>query len=84
MLGHRTLRRGRWAGNRFDIVVEDKIDTPGTVGGVTVEWKDASDTIAQEMDRVGNLEIGPNWKTILSGQIEMGPGNSTRCYGFCH
>ncbi|PSS06874.1 hypothetical protein PHLCEN_2v3517, partial [Hermanssonia centrifuga] len=51
------LHRGVWAGDRVKIIAEDELKSKDMK-----EWKDVTDDVVQEVDKIWSYEFGPNWR----------------------
>ncbi len=58
------VSRGVWAGHCFDITTLWRHNAAEQ----GVEWKDVSDEVVTEMDRIWGNEYGPNWRQTLYEQ----------------
>ena len=56
------MHRGAWAGPRFDITTLDR-HKQGSKG--CTEWKDVSEEVANEVERIWSEEFGSNWRNII-------------------
>ncbi len=56
------IHRGVWAGHRFDIITLDG-HKQGSLEGT--EWKDVSEEVANDLERIWSKEFGSNWRDII-------------------
>lgn len=56
------VHRGLWAGHRFDITTLDR-HKQGSLEGT--EWKDVSEEVANEIERIWRKEFGSDWRDIV-------------------
>ena len=58
------IHRGLWAGHRFDITTLDRHKQDSLE---RTEWKDVSEEIANEVERIWRKEFGSDWRDIIQG-----------------
>ncbi len=56
------ISRGLWAGHRFDITTFDKHRQ--SCSG-QAEWKDISEEVANEIERIWHDQFGDDWRDIM-------------------
>ena len=60
------IHRGVWAGHRFDITTLDR-HKQGCLEGT--EWKDVSEEVANEIERIWREEFGDDWRDLIQEQV---------------
>ena len=56
------IHRGVWAGHRFDITTLDRHKQSSLE---RTEWKDVSEEVANEIERIWRKEFGSDWRDII-------------------
>ena len=58
--------RGVWAGHRFDITTLDR-HKQGSLEGT--EWKDVSEEVVNDLERIWRLHLGSNWRDFIQEEV---------------